>query len=105
MASSRVEEYEGAIERGDEGVLSLPQVAETREELSTGLLCFSLRASSFRVDLFFVPAIEYFEHAKSADPSAISEDQLAALRPLVSNSLILSTQTAGHPHLLGFGPL
>ena len=41
MASSRVEEYEGAMERGDEGVLNLPQVAETREELSTGLLCFS----------------------------------------------------------------
>ena len=40
MASSRIEEYEGAMERGDEGVLSLPQVAETREELSTGLLCF-----------------------------------------------------------------
>jgi len=41
MASSRVEEYESAMERGDEGVLNLPQVAETREELSTGLLCFS----------------------------------------------------------------
>ena len=36
MASSKIEEYEGAIERGDDSVLSSPQVAETREELTRG---------------------------------------------------------------------
>jgi len=41
MASSRVEECEGAMERGDDDVLGLPQVTEIREELSTGLFCFS----------------------------------------------------------------
>jgi hypothetical protein len=41
MASSRIEEYEAAMERGDDTVLSSPQVAETREELSTGLSHFS----------------------------------------------------------------
>lgn len=41
IASSKVEEYEGAIERGDEAVLSSPQVAETREELSTGSFHFT----------------------------------------------------------------
>ena len=42
MASSRIEEYEAVMEQGDDDILSSPQVAETREELSTGLFCLSL---------------------------------------------------------------
>ena len=38
MASSKMEEFEGCMERGDNTILSSPQVAETREELATGLL-------------------------------------------------------------------
>lgn len=37
MASSKVEEYEGSMERGDDAILNSQQVAETREELATGL--------------------------------------------------------------------
>ena len=37
MASSKVEEYEGSIEQGDDAILASPQVAETREELAKGL--------------------------------------------------------------------
>ena len=37
MASSKVEEYEGSIEQGDDSILASPQVAETREELAKGL--------------------------------------------------------------------
>jgi hypothetical protein len=36
MASSKIEEYEGCMERGDDTILSSPQVVETREELTTG---------------------------------------------------------------------
>lgn len=38
MASSKIEEYEGCMERGDDTILGSPQVAETREELTTGSL-------------------------------------------------------------------
>lgn len=68
MASSRIEEYEGSMERGDVAILDSPQVAETREELAA--------------------AIEFFEHAKSADPSTIGEDELAPLRPLLVEALV-----------------
>lgn len=68
MASSRIEEYEGSMERGDVAILNSPQVAETREELAA--------------------AIEFFEHAKSADPSTIGEDELAPLRPLLVEALV-----------------
>ena len=38
MASSKLEEYERCMERGEFSILDSPQVAETREELTTGLL-------------------------------------------------------------------
>ena len=85
MASSRIEEYEGAIERGDDNILNSPQVAETREELARGLFA-SPQADSLRADDSFAPAIEFFELAKGANPSTISEDELAPLRPLVSRN-------------------
>ena len=37
MASSKIEEYEAAMELGDDDILDSSQVAETREELSKGL--------------------------------------------------------------------
>ena len=37
MASSKLEEYESCMERGDETILTSPQVTETREELASGL--------------------------------------------------------------------
>jgi hypothetical protein len=45
MASSKIEEYEGCMERGDDTILSSPQVAETREELTTGPLFSSISGS------------------------------------------------------------
>ncbi|KAF9785431.1 hypothetical protein BJ322DRAFT_1006438 [Thelephora terrestris] len=68
MASSKIEEYESSMERGDDSILGSLQVAETRDELVT--------------------AIEYFEQAKSADPSTIGEDELAPLRPLLVEALV-----------------
>lgn len=56
------------MEQGDDTILNLPQVEETREELST--------------------AIEFFERAKNADPSTIGEDELAPLRPLLAEALV-----------------
>ena len=88
MASSKIEEYEGSMERGDDSILSSMQVAETREELATGsCFIFGLWVIFFpRADErpSLVTAIEYFEQAKNADPSTIGEDELAPLRPLVS---------------------
>ena len=49
MAASKIEECEGAMERGDDAILSSPQAAEAREELATGSLRLS-RANSLRAD-------------------------------------------------------
>jgi len=92
MASSKIEEYEAAIERGDDAILSSPQVAETREELSTGLfVCFfDPTVDSLKTDESLpVPAIGFFERAKSAETFLTGEDELAPLRPLVSGDRIL----------------
>jgi len=60
-------------------------------------VCFvSLREGSLRVDELFVPAIEFFEHAKNADPSTIGGDELASLGPLVSDDSKFPVQIAGH---------
>lgn len=56
MASSRIEEYEGAMERGDDSVLSSPQVAETREELARGLFYFPERIPSKLTSSSFQPS-------------------------------------------------
>jgi hypothetical protein len=68
MASSKMEEYEVVMEQGDDTILNSPQAEETREELST--------------------AVEFFERAKSADPSTIGQDELAPLRPLLVEALL-----------------
>ena len=85
MASSKIEEYEAVMEQGDDTILSSPQVEETREELSTGLFFSSLDRSCLNLRL--IPAIEFFERAKSADPFTIGQDELAPLRPLVGEGL------------------
>lgn len=85
MASSKIEEYEVVMEQGDDTILNSSQVEETREELSTGL--FSCLLNRSPPNLLLVPAIEFFERAKSADPSTIGQDELAPLRPLVGEGL------------------
>ena len=108
MASSKIEEYEAAIEQGDDNILSSPQVEETREELSTGLFNSYPWTNSLQTDEpLSVPAIEFFECAKNADPSTISEDELAPLRPLVSGNFIsfMVASPAGRPYLWNSNPL
>ena len=48
MASSKLEEYDSYMERGDGTILTSPQVAETREELASG--------SSFLLTLENIPS-------------------------------------------------
>jgi len=109
MASSKIEEYEAGIERGDDTILNSPQVEETREELSTGLFAFYIPGPilSKLTSFSFIPAIEFFERAKNADPSTIGEDELAPLRPLVSANFILQSGLTGwaHPYLRNSNPL
>ena len=54
MASSKLEEYESCMERGDETILTSPQVAETREELASG--------SSFLLTLENIPSESPLSH-------------------------------------------
>ena len=106
MASSRIEEYESAMERGDDGILSSPQVAETREELATCSFCSS-QVNCLRANEPLIPAIEFFEKAKSAGPSVIGEHELAPLGPLVSDNFnpLPPSEWSTHTGLTGWGNL
>ena len=96
MASSKIEEYEAIIEQGDDTILNSPQVEETREELSKGLFFYIPGPIHSKLTSFpLIPAIEFFERAKNADPSTIGEDELAPLRPLVSGNFRVAAP-AGH---------